>query len=550
MALKGVAEGFRRAVSSLLAAAADGFSAERALPSPPDCADSAHALRLSGCHVVDARRGVVRKNASLVIQDGLVRRVEKAGESSGIPCREFDLGGKFVMPGLIDAHCHVTMPSTFGIRPTPADALRHYRQIRDNMRRCLRSGVTLIRDTGSFPLIMRALLEEMGAGSLEGPRVRHCNALLNIAGGHPDVPARAVNIFAGPASIVMGKFKTDFTSARNLEEVLRENSRNASFIKITIDEKSIFCGKDAIPAYTDTHLARIFDYAEKTGLGVACHCMTRRGLRRLLNYPIRTLEHVVSDMPLDDADVRAIRQRGIAVVPTASLGNTYLMEEAYESLPRRFRSDFVEEELAIRRQYLENVPREHCDPIIHAMNKKRIKAYRTTAWEKLPGKNKFLPNPEIFFRALLVGMPNLQKLREAGVAIGCGMDAGMPLSYFGALYREMETLVRVGFSHREALNCATWQNAVILGMEDRAGSLEAGKYADFVVLDENPLADVSACRSPLAVWKDGKPVFVKDGYVMGEGPGDHPGEDGCFPVPPGFGPVPAYEMAPGDFGMA
>ncbi|MEW5734279.1 MAG: amidohydrolase family protein [Thermodesulfobacteriota bacterium] len=548
MAFPGVAKGFRRAFSAFMAAAADGSSRHRTLPAVTDCPDPAHTLRLSGCHVVDVRRGVVRRNASVVIQDGLVRRVESCAEPSGIPCRELHLGGKFLMPGLIDAHCHVTMPATFGIRSTPADALRHYRQIRDNMRRCLRSGVTAIRDTGSFPLIMQALLEEMKAGSLAGPRVRHCNSMLNVAGGHPDVPDRAINIFAGPASLVMGRFKTDFAGSGNLEDILCRNTRQASFIKITIDEKSIFCGNGIIPAYTDRHLARIFDYADRAGLGVACHCMTRRGMRRLLSYPLHTLEHVVSDEPLTDADVRSVRQRGIAVVPTASLGNTYLMEEAYELLPQRFRNEFVERELAIRREYLENVPREHCDPAIHAGNVKRLKAYRTIAWEKLPRKNNFLPDPELFFRALLVGLPNLKKLKDSGVAMGCGMDAGMPLSYFGALYRELEALVRAGFTHREALESATWQNAVIMGMEDRAGELSAGKYADFVVLDENPLWNVSACRNPLAVWKEGRPVFVREGPAMGASLEAAPSNE-PLAAPPGAR-SPAYEMAPGDFGMS
>jgi imidazolonepropionase-like amidohydrolase len=95
-------------------------------------------------------------------------------------------------------------------------------------------------------------------------------------------------------------------------------------------------------------------------------------------------------------------------------------------------------------------------------------------------------------------------MKDAGIIIGCGTDSGVPLSYHGTLWREMEMLCRVGFSRLEALQCATINNAKIVGMADKIGSVDDGKYADLAVLKENPLENIETCRNPQIVIKDGK----------------------------------------------
>ena len=117
--------------------------------------------------------------------------------------------------------------------------------------------------------------------------------------------------------------------------------------------------------------------------------------------------------------------------------------------------------------------------------------------------NHFKANPEIPFNSLLVGPKNLKIMKDAGVNIGCGTDSGVPFSYHGTLWREMEILERVGFSNSEVLRCATINNAKIVGMADKIGSVEAGKYADLVILKENPLEKIETCRQPQMVIKDG-----------------------------------------------
>jgi imidazolonepropionase-like amidohydrolase len=105
------------------------------------------------------------------------------------------------------------------------------------------------------------------------------------------------------------------------------------------------------------------------------------------------------------------------------------------------------------------------------------------------------------------GYTSLKKMNQAGIIIGCGIDAGMPLNYFGGNYREYEILQRVGFSNIEILRCATINNAKILRMEDKIGSLETGKYADMVVFDKSPLEDIRVLRKPQMVFKQGDLMF-------------------------------------------
>ncbi len=121
-----------------------------------------------------------------------------------------------------------------------------------------------------------------------------------------------------------------------------------------------------------------------------------------------------------------------------------------------------------------------------------------------------LVNPNLYFGILKNGPGNIRKLKQAGVNIGIGTDAGVPFVYHGMIWREMEIFKRMGFSNREILQCATINNAKILKTEDKIGSIEEGKLADLVVLAKNPLHDIKACRKPLMTMLYGKIRYMRN----------------------------------------
>jgi imidazolonepropionase-like amidohydrolase len=190
-----------------------------------------------------------------------------------------------------------------------------------------------------------------------------------------------------------------------------------------------------------------------------------------------------------------------------TVGQSFLMEEAFDGIPEQYQTPEITEELRVRKEYFKNEAINHCDPLLHRQNLSILKEYKIIDKDKLWEKKKFLVNPDIFFNMIGNGYASLKKMNQAGIRIGCGIDAGMPLNYFGGNYREYEILQRVGFSNIEILRCATINNAKILRMEDKIGSLETGKYADMVALDKNPLDDIRALRKPQMVFKQGALMF-------------------------------------------
>ena len=200
----------------------------------------------------------------------------------------------------------------------------------------------------------------------------------------------------------------------------------------------------------------------------------------------------------------AMAKKNIAIVPTMIIAQVLAAEEAYEELPRQFQTDFIVNEMNIRRQFLNSSQDDYVEPSIHKNNVSSLNNYKKYGCENLYKKGKFHADPEIYFDILLRGPKNTLKMKQAGVNIGCGTDSGVPFMYHGSLWREMEILSRIGFSNKEVLQCATINNARILRMADKIGTIEKGKIADMVAFKENPLIKIETCRAPQVVIKKGR----------------------------------------------
>jgi len=476
---------------------------------------------IKNANLVDVTSGLTVENSWLLVENGTIAAMGTGNIKNNYRGMVFDLQNRFLIPGLIDAHCHATASPVFSMRVT--DLPNHARQQKQNFVSAVESGITTIRDMGAFPVLLKRFIRDIEKGNMPGPRVVYCNSMLNVMGSHPEIPPSDINFFALPASLFIGMIMNNFKNTEEMEECLEENARGASFIKLTLDNRTIFCKKNkAIPVYSKEQLDIIFNFAEKNGLPVVGHHHFKFGFDRAMAYPFHSIEHLIADRILSDDDVLRMAKNKVAIVPTMTVAQSYLMEEAFDNIPPPYATPDVMDELHVRKNYFGHEAFQHCDPVLHKQNLAALKYYKTIGRDNLWEHKKFLVDPDVYFGMMMNGYANLKKMNQAGILIGCGIDAGMPFCYFGGNYREYEILQRNGFTNIEILRCATISNAKILRLEDKIGSLETGKYADMVVLDKNPLEDIRALRSPCLVFKQGDPMYsainLQENGIMGRQP--------------------------------
>ena len=116
-------------------------------------------------------------------------------------------------------------------------------------------------------------------------------------------------------------------------------------------------------------------------------------------------------------------------------------------------------------------------------------------------------NLEATRRELEIALKNTAKIAAAGIPLALGTDSGSPGRFPGLWeHREMELLVQAGLTPMQAIQVATINSARLLRVDRQYGSLEPGKVADLVILNADPLADITNSRRIDSVWMDGKQV--------------------------------------------
>ncbi|MCY3835699.1 MAG: amidohydrolase family protein [Anaerolineaceae bacterium] len=344
--------------------------------------------------------------------------------------REIDAGGQTILPGFIDAHAHVTAQFD-GVMQMISDpfSLRFYRSI-EYMRNTLNGGVTTVRDAGGADLGVKQAVE---MGLVEGPRLQISITILGITGGHSDnwLPS-GVDIgtdggYPGcPSGICDGVEEV----RKKVREVLRAG---AEVIKICTTG-GIFTPTDhpEFTQFSPEELHAIVQEAEyRRGIKVMAHAQGLEGVRNAVEAGIHSIEHGVY---LDDAVIELMKERGTFLVPT--LVTPVGILEAAEASP----GDVPEYAARKAREVVEV----HRDSIALA--------------------------------------------HEAGVKIAMGTDC--VVVPHGQNLRELGLMCEAGLSPMESIVASTKTAAECLGWQADIGTLEAGKLADVVICQGDPLANI------------------------------------------------------------
>jgi imidazolonepropionase-like amidohydrolase len=260
--------------------------------------------------------------------------------------------------------------------------------------------------------------------------------------------------------------------ARHLVD--QDAAMKVDIVKIRVDDNLGTTPKMAPEIYR-----AVIDEAHKKGLRVAVHLFYLADAKSVLDAGADFIAHSIRDADVDAEVIAALKKRDVCVCPT-------LMREVstfiYESTPPFFADPFFQK---------------HADAqtLAALQEPARQEAMKTS------------PAAQRYKTALEVASRNLKKLSDAGVTIAMGTDTGPPARFQGYFEQmELELMAKAGLTPRQVLASATRDAARCLKIDKDVGTLEGGQWADFVVLNADPLADIKNTRTIDSVWIAGNRI--------------------------------------------
>ncbi|MFL5540052.1 MAG: amidohydrolase family protein [Longimicrobiaceae bacterium] len=441
-------------------------SVSTAFGSPGDAPVPAFAL--THATVIDGTGAPPRRDATVVMRGG---RVECVGDCRIAPDVEvIDARGRWIVPGLVDAHVHYSQTGWADGRPDAMDVRARFPY--DSIvavleahperffRSYLCSGVTATFDVGGYPWTwpLRARAEASNAA----PHLAAAGPLLSTLDHWVNVPAARQFVFTGSDS-----------ATRAEARMMVHNRSDAIKVWYLVDETS------PDTAVFKARLRIAAEEARRGGIPLIVHATELWTAKDALRAGARLLVHSVDDKPVDDEFIALARQAGATYTPTLTVTDGYVMLFARHfdatGVPMACVDPDTRRKVAITDSLPAAIPEARM-----AAFRQRVATQRQTMYA------------------------NLRRVRDAGIPIAMGTDAGNPLTLHGvSVYREMEAMAEAGMTPMEVLVASTRTAARAMGRTD-IGTLEPGKLADLVVLDADPLASVANLRHVRLVARGGE----------------------------------------------
>ena len=388
-----------------------------------------NSIVLKNASIIDGS-GSSPYSGHLVIKENKIDSIHQEDTfSNDAEARIIDLKGKTVMPGLIDAHCHISFDE-----PRSNDELFFHRReglaaiiAGTNALKVLQSGVTSFFDADSLYSVGVDLRDAIESGVIVGPRMAvGGNALLTSAGGTagrliPDEGKR------GYGAVVTSKDEI-------ILEIRRQIKMGVDWIKIHVSGMVPRQSSEGeLKAWSLDELKLACDTAHELGIPVVGHC---RGADSVKDALLAGFDMILHGTYMDEEGLEIMIERNVPLVPTFT-----------------FQANLID--------YAE-------------------KMEASTDYK------------EIFEKEIQDNVPIFTKAFEAGVPFICGSESGFSVTPYGDWhYKELEVFVeKLGLTPLEAITCAT-KNAASAMKRDDIGLIAEGKIADLLVVDGDPSKDVT-----------------------------------------------------------
>jgi imidazolonepropionase-like amidohydrolase len=403
-------------------------------------ASQAEDLVVVAGKLVLPHRSEVLENQQLLVRDGKIAEIG-ASVNARTGARRVDLSGYTVLPGLIDAHTHLTIRSDFHditdeAKRSPATAA--FDSI-ENARDMLLSGFTTAREAGTYwAFVDVSLRDAVNSGQVIGPRILASGAFLTMAGG-----AGALTGFAPEIELPLALRYGQANSPAEMRLKVRQLVSHGADVIKTFGSGAVIQhgGSPDASEFTVEELSAAVDEARNLGVKVMAHAHSPTGIKNAIRAGAASIEHGTG---LDDEAIKLMRAAGTYLVPTLSVWDCSGTGDNFSNRSPEF---------AKRAEG-------------------RAKNHR-----------------ESFTKAV-----------KAGVKVALGSDScicGPTKSY-----RELEEMVKYGMTPMQALRAATSDAAALLGREE-IGSIELSKAADLIAVKGDPIVNISVMSNVSFVMKDG-----------------------------------------------
>ena len=394
--------------------------------------------------LLDVRSGKLLTQQTIVVERERITAVQ-AGytAASGPQDKVVDLESRTVLPGLIDCHVHLeSTPSRNSFREgfTLNPADVAFRA-QLNALTTLQAGFTTVRDCGGSG-VNTSLRNAVAQGLVPGPRIFSAGMAISATGGHMD----DTDGLSEDQMVKAGHPINLANGPDQCRQAVREQfKRGADLIKIASTGGVLDLSKDGTGAqYTEEEIRAVVETAKDLGMRVACHAHGAEGIKRAVRAGVTSIDH---GSLMDDEVIKLMTKSRTWYVPTLIAGKS------------------VADTARLR-----------------------------------PG---YFP-PVIARKALEVGTKmqgTFTRATKAGVRVAFGTDAGV--FRHGQNAKEFGYMTEAGMSPLDAIRTATLNAAELLGETTDLGAIEAGKSADIIALDGDPLQDISSLMRPKFVMKAG-----------------------------------------------